>query len=493
MEILLLLTRLFLSAIFLLAGVGKLLDLEGSEKAVREFGAPAELAKTFAVALPFAEIVFAVCLLFVETSWLGAIGALLLLLSFIGGMIWQLAQGRAPDCHCFGAIQSEPVSKKSLIRNVVFATLALFLVAQGRDNQGLDIAGASSGENSFMSIILGLAVVGLLVAVVFYLKKISEQQTQIMRRIEVLELTAHEGGKSIARDDLTHPEDGLPIGAPAPDFVLPDLNGKPVSFEQFLAARKPLLMFFVSPSCAPCAALLPEIETWQKELKDKVNFVFISSGRAKENAEKFGAAEGEFKRVLLQKDNEVSELFYAKWTPTALLVNADGNVASAPAFGDVKIRELVESVKTAAAADDELRFIANGQGKIIGQPLPEFSLPDADGKPFDSKAILGKKTLVAYWSPTCGFCQQMLDELREWDKTKGADEPNLLLVSSGEAETNRAFELNSPVVLDEKREIAEKLGMEGTPSAVLVDENGRIVSQVAAGAPRIWALLGKRK
>ena len=65
MEIVLFLIRLFLAAIFLLAGVGKLLDLEGSEKAVKAFGTPEDFAKTFAIALPFAEIVFAVCLLFV--------------------------------------------------------------------------------------------------------------------------------------------------------------------------------------------------------------------------------------------------------------------------------------------------------------------------------------------------------------------------------------------------------------------------------------------
>jgi hypothetical protein len=69
MEFVLLLIRLILFAIFALAGIGKLLDLEGSEKAVKDFGTPEEFAKFFAVALPFAEIVFAVCLLFVETSW----------------------------------------------------------------------------------------------------------------------------------------------------------------------------------------------------------------------------------------------------------------------------------------------------------------------------------------------------------------------------------------------------------------------------------------
>ncbi|MDQ3798627.1 MAG: redoxin domain-containing protein [Acidobacteriota bacterium] len=490
MEILLLLIRLFLVAIFLLAGVGKLLDLEGSEKAVKAFGTPEEYAKTFAVALPFAEIVFAVCLLFVETSWLGAIGGLILLLSFIGGMIWQLAQGNAPDCHCFGAIHSEPVSRRSLIRNVIFAILALFLVAQGRENQGLSVtdSGNDFSEGNFMSVILSLAIIGLLVAAVFYLKKISEQQRQIMRRIEILELTAQEGGRELVREELIHPQDGLPVGAPAPDFALPDLNGKTVTLEQLLMRRKPILLFFVSPTCNPCKALLPEIEAWLQELKDKVSFVFISSGKAKENAEKF-AGEA-FKQILLQKEREVAELYFATWTPTAFLVNADGNVGSEPAFGDVKIRELIEKIKAETA---EVRFITNGKGQNIGEAFPEFSLSDVTGKTLDASALRGRKTLVTYWSNTCGYCAQMLEELREWDKTKGASEPNLLLLSRGEVEKNLELGFKSTIVLDDEREVVQKLGMEGTPSAVLVDENGRIASQIAVGEKRIWALIGKRK
>ncbi|HLM02747.1 MAG TPA: redoxin domain-containing protein, partial [Pyrinomonadaceae bacterium] len=370
--------------------------------------------------------------------------------------------------------------------------LALFLVARGRENQGLSLTGSSENgflaEGSFMSVILGLAIIGLLVAALFYLKKISEQQRQIMRRIEILELTAHEGGKELVREELIHPQDGLPIGAPAPDFTLPDLNGKPVSLDALLAQNKPLLFFFISPSCNPCKALLPEIEAWRQELKDRVNFVFISSGRAKENIEKFAGAG--LKRILLQKEREVAEMYFATWTPTAFLVNADGNVGSEPSFGDVKIRELVEKIKAETA---QIRFITNGKNQNIGEAFPEFSLSDITGKTLDAGALQGKKTLVTYWSNTCGYCAQMLEDLRRWEQTKGAGEPNLLLLSRGEAAENQKLGFKSTIILDDEREVVQKLGMEGTPSAVLVDENGRIASQIAVGEQRIWALIGKRK
>lgn len=489
MEIVLLLIRIFLFGVFALAGIGKLLDLAGSEKAVRDFGVPDNLAKPLSIALPVGELLIALLLLPVSTAWLGAIGGFLLLATFIGGMIWQMAQGNAPDCHCFGAIASEPVSKKSLIRNIVFAMLAFFLVARGANNQGLSFTDLTN--EMAIQLILGLGIVGLLGAVVFYLKKISEQQTQIMRRIEIIELVVHEGGsREVSRDDAGDPHDSLPLGAIAPDFELPDLTGKMVSFEHLLGKAKPLLFFFVSPNCHPCEALLPDIEKWQDQLKDKVEFVFISSGKAEENAQKFGT--NKFKQILLQEEKEISELFHAKWTPTAVFINADGIIASHLAVGDEGIRSLVHKI-THENLDNEEVFIADSTKVKIGEEVPEFSLKDIEGREVSSNDFQGKKTLVTFWSTTCPHCLNMIEELKEWDKQKGADEPNLIVFSEGEPQAHREIGLQSPIVLDEGYKTAEKFGMFGTPSAVLVNERGRIISETAVGAGNIWALIGKRK
>lgn len=341
-----------------------------------------------------------------------------------------------------------------------------------------------------MTFILSLATVGLLAAAVYFLKTISEQQTQIMRRIEVIELLSGEGGREIARVDLTNPTDGLPVGAPAPDFVLPDINDKNIAFEHLLAQAKPLLFIFVSPTCAPCAALLPEIETWQTDLKGKIDFVFLSSGGAKANLEKFAGEN--LKQILLQKEREVSELFGAQWTPTAVLINSDGTIASRVAAGDKAIRELVEKVK-AEHSDGENLLIDNGAPAKFGTALPEFFESDVFDKSVASNDFLGRKTLIAFWSPSCPHCVNMLDDLREWDKAKGADEPNLLVLSDGEVEAHKSMNFQSPIVLDKERKISNQLGMSGTPSAVLINEEGKIVSDTAIGAKQIWTLLGIKK
>jgi peroxiredoxin len=363
--------------------------------------------------------------------------------------------------------------------------LALFLVAQGKDRQGLGL-GQMTNETT-LQLILGLAIIGFLAAVVFYLKKILGQQSQIMRRIDALEITLHEGGMLDRGANLTDPREGLPVGAPAPDFALPDANGNTVSLEDLLSRGKPLLFFYVSPTCAPCAGLLPEIEAWAADLKDKVNFVFLSNGEQKENIEKFGAAE-----ILLQEHREVAEKFNSRWTPTAFLVNANGTIASHLAVGDAAIRELAEKIKTENLGRDFF-YISNGNKSKIGESVPEFILEDLRGKPVGANDLQGKKTLVTFWSMTCPHCTNMMEELKNWDKQKGADEPNLIVFSDGEAEAHKDLELDSPILLDKNYKTAEKFGMYGTPSAVLVDENGKIVSETAIGADNIWALIGKRK
>lgn len=488
MEAVLLLIRISLSAVFITAGIGKLLDIEGSEKAVKDFGVPENLAKPFAFLLPIAEMLLGVLLLFTSVSWFGAVGTFLLLAVFIGGMIWQMKQGNAPDCHCFGAIHSEPVSAKSLIRNIVFAILALFLIGSGWNYQGLSFADLTN--ELAIQLIFGLAFIGLFGAVIFYLKKISEQQIQIMRRIELLEIVSHEGGE-MKRDDVQFPTEGLPIGAPLPDFAGENLKGRTTEFEHLLMRAKPILFFFVGPNCASCTALLPEIENWENELKGKLNIVFISNETVKENTAKFG----ENREVLLQKTQEIGLLFGALWTPTAVLVNADGTIASRLAVGDAAIRELINTVKSVESVDGML-YAPNAEipnAEQIGGNFPAFSANDVSGKNISSDDLKGKRTLVVYWSLTCGWCGQMLNDLREWDKNRASDEPELLLVSAGDAERNRELGFRGTVLLDDEKMLSNNLGMNATPSAVLVDEKGKIVSEIAVGAQNIWALLGKNK
>jgi hypothetical protein len=50
--------------------------------------------------------------------------------------------------------------------------------------------------------------------------------------------------------------------------------------------------------------------------------------------------------------------------------------------------------------------------------------------------------------------------------------------------------LASPVVLDQQFAVGRAFGARGTPSAVLVDAEGKLPSDVAVGAPAVLKLAG---
>src|SRR5260370_32798504 len=165
MSLLVLFARLLLCAVFLVAGLAKLADLAGSRQAMRDFGVPDKLADFFGLFLPLAELAVAVSLVVPLTGWWGAVGALALLLIFVAGIGYNLAQGRTPDCHCFGQLHSAPAGWSTLIRNLVLAALAGIVVAFGRSTAGpglLDwLAALTVSER--IELVVGVGVLALLI------------------------------------------------------------------------------------------------------------------------------------------------------------------------------------------------------------------------------------------------------------------------------------------------------------------------------------------
>src|SRR4051812_47151101 len=100
MDTLLLLARLVIAGVFIVAGVAKLADREGSKKALEGFGVPAGLAGIGGLLLPIVELIVGILVIPRSTAPYASIGALLLLLAFIAGIIYNMSKGRTPDCHC---------------------------------------------------------------------------------------------------------------------------------------------------------------------------------------------------------------------------------------------------------------------------------------------------------------------------------------------------------------------------------------------------------
>jgi thiol-disulfide isomerase/thioredoxin len=183
-----------------------------------------------------------------------------------------------------------------------------------------------------------------------------------------------------------------------------------------------------------------------------------------------------------------------------VLVRPDGTIGSPVAGGAGEIRRLLGeianielpepvgagTVENGAASGDDAPEHAS-----VGEPAPDVSLPNLAGATVRLSDFHGHPTLVLFWSPSCGFCQRMLPDLKAWEAASPRKAPRLLVVSSGTVEDNESMGLRSPVVLDQGFRTGSMFGANGTPSAVLVDAEGRIASGVAVGADAVLTLARK--
>jgi hypothetical protein len=125
----------------------------------------------------------------------------------------------------------------------------------------------------------------------------------------------------------------------------------------------------------------------------------------------------------------------------------------------------------------------------IGEPAPEMKMRAPSGGAINLWSLGGEETLVLFYNPRCAFCQQMLPDLKQWEQARSEGSPELLVVSTDP----KRMDLDSPVMYDRNFALFREFGASETPSAVLVDTEGRIGSGLAIGAPEVFELATKGK
>jgi Thiol-disulfide isomerase and thioredoxins len=116
------------------------------------------------------------------------------------------------------------------------------------------------------------------------------------------------------------------LGEPAPPLKLTELSGRRVE----LGLGTETLVLFWNPACGFCQKMLPELKAWEANPpEDAPKLVVVSSGPAEDNR-----AMGLASPVLLEETGwELSRAFGANGTPSAILVDKAGRIASEVAVG----------------------------------------------------------------------------------------------------------------------------------------------------------------
>ena len=369
------------------------------------------------------------------------------------------------------------------------------------------------------------ALVGVLYVLIKQHGELLLYQQDLDHRLEVSSF--YEGQKAANEGDPAADWKGLPVGMPAPEFALEDLAGTEKSLETYKG--EPFVVAFFSDTCGYCLGMAEDIGKLKENSRP---LVLISHGNKEKHLEL--AAENKWHSdVLIEPDYSVMQEYQVIGTPQGYLVNEAGQIASELTTGADNILALLkakplkpEDMPALAAEAAE----SNGHGHVHGVEMasgngaegaaaavmtvprvkdvsesniardglpagteaPNFVLPDLDGNLHALVEYRGKRVLLVFSDAECGPCEAMSPELVRRAEKQGS-KLQVLMISRGNEEANRrkaeAFGYPFPVMLQKSWEISKLYGMFATPIAYLIDENGIIEKDVAAGAEPILDLI----
>jgi peroxiredoxin len=134
------------------------------------------------------------------------------------------------------------------------------------------------------------------------------------------------------------------------------------------------------------------------------------------------------------------------------------------------------------------RAAASMAAAKVGQPAPDFSLSDLDGKVVKLSDFKGKTVVIEWFNPGCPFVQLAhrkggLKETPAKEIQKGVVWLAINSSAAGKQGYGREanvkakaeFGMSYPVLLDEKGDVGRAYGAEHTPHMYIVDPKGTLV------------------
>jgi len=120
---------------------------------------------------------------------------------------------------------------------------------------------------------------------------------------------------------------GPVVGALAPDFTLPDLNGNPVSLSSLRG--RPLVLNFWATWCPPCRMELPDlVDAHQAHRGQDLTIVAVSFMENPQVVREFASATEMPFPVLLDEDGRVGTSYRVRGLPSSFFIDEEGVIVS---------------------------------------------------------------------------------------------------------------------------------------------------------------------
>ncbi len=386
--------RLLVAAVFLVAAIGKLLRPAAAAVELEHLlHIPPPVALFAGLALIVLELAAAMLLLRRETTGLGASLGAVLAFGFLANALGKDLASASP-CHCFGAFGGlTPIEDLRLSLGLLVPCLGLCWYDEGAA-RGRSAAWPELTRRARVVQLLALAVVVAMAGVAW--------------------AAARPG--SAARRVVNPAVPIIRCGETLPGWQLSDLSGRAIDPTDPQGC--PTLLLFVSDGCQPCERLLaglPPVRPLQR-LRMVLAVATASGDSATPAVAGSVAQRAGFTGVVagagaaeLQASVFGSPLVW----PSAVLLDAEGRVAAAPAAASLPPEAVLRSIR-AALADQP--YGAEGPDILVGlgRRPPEVTVADAGGAMVPLASLVsGQRTILAVVDPDCGTCQLLLDRLAQ--------------------------------------------------------------------------------
>ena len=127
---------------------------------------------------------------------------------------------------------------------------------------------------------------------------------------------------------------------------------------------------------------------------------------------------------------------------------------------------------------------------------PDFTLNDIDGKPLTLSSLRGKYVVLDFWGSWCIWCIKGMPKMKEY-YAKYAGKMEILGIDCNDSEDKwkaAVAELQLPwlhVYNNGDSQLLEKYGIEGFPTKVVIDPEGRIANVIVGEDPAFYTYLDK--
>ncbi len=120
--------QIFIAIIFSISAVAKLIALPSFRKTLENIGIPGKFRSFVSIVVPILELVISVMILWEVTLTFGLLLLFLLLLAFLGAVLYSFTKQNRISCNCFGSIADETLGWGTIVKIILLGASGVYVL-----------------------------------------------------------------------------------------------------------------------------------------------------------------------------------------------------------------------------------------------------------------------------------------------------------------------------------------------------------------------------